>query len=360
MRALIPIVAVLVVACGPAAPAFEPEIPELPDVPLGLQANQLQVPDDNPMTPEKAALGWQLYYDARLSRDGSVSCASCHRPDAGFADPRRVSEGVDYKVGTRNSPTVINAALNASQFWDGRAASLEEQCLGPIQNPVEMASSLDLVVDTVSAIPGYRRQFRDVFGSEEVTADRIAKAVASFERVVLSGNAPFDRWLHGDEDDAMSESAIRGQELFRGKAGCSQCHLGNNFTDAAFDLYHNLGVGMDAEEPDPGRYEVTGAEKDRGAFKTPTLRNVTETAPYMHDGSVATLEEVIELYDRGGEPNPWLSPKIRPLGLTDQEKADLLAFMEALTGEVPEWTRRVPPLPPGPDDGATTAPGDRP
>ncbi len=333
-------------ACAPAQPAFDAEIPELPAMPIGLDDNYFLVPEDNPMTPEKVALGWQLYYDARLSVDGTVSCASCHAPDAGFADPDPVSTGVDGLKGGRNSPTVINAAFNARQFWDGRAATLEEQALGPIENPVEMANTLPQVLETLEGIPGYKQQFTAVFGGDEITADMVAKAIASFERTVVSGNSAWDKWVATKDPGVISEAALRGEELFRGKAGCSQCHLGFNFTDAHLDLYHNIGVGMLEEDFDEGRYAETQVIAHNGAFKTPGLRNVVETAPYMHDGSIATLEEVIEYYDQGGEPNDYLDPKISKLELTEHETADLIAFMEALTGEIPEFTRRAPRLPP--------------
>jgi cytochrome c peroxidase len=335
-------------ACTPAEPVFNAEVPELPAMPAGLDENYFTVPADNPMTPEKVALGWQLYYDPRLSVDGTVSCATCHEPDAGFADPEPVSTGVDGLQGGRNSPTVINAAFSARQFWDGRAATLEDQALGPIENPVEMANTLDQVLVTLEAIPGYKQQFTQVFGGEQITPAMVGKAIAAFERTVISGNSPWDQWNATKDDSVISEAALRGEELFRGKAGCSQCHLGFNFSDSHLDLYHNIGVGMTEEEFDEGRYGETQVVAHHGAFKTPTLRNVVETAPYMHDGSLATLEEVIDYYTKGGEPNPWLDPKITKTELSEHEVADLIAFMEALTGEIPEFTRRAPVLPPDP------------
>ena len=335
------------IACRGREPAFDPEIPEIPPLPLGLEADLLQIPEDNPVTPEKVALGWQLFYDTRLSEDETISCASCHVGGAGFADPRVGSVGVGGAVGGRNAPPVINAAFNATQFWDGRSPSLEDQALGPIQNPIEMAMTLEAVEERLNEIPGYRQQFRKVFGAERVSADLIGKAIATFERVVLSGNSPWDRWEQEDEEDAVSDAARRGEELFRGEKGrCARCHVGSNYSDASFGLFHNIGVGMNAPDPDLGRFAVTGQEEDRGAFKTPTLRDVAETTPYMHDGSLATLEEVIDFYVRGGEPNSWLDLKMRPLSLTNQEKQDLIAFLQALTGEVPEWAKRAPPLPP--------------
>lgn len=343
---LIGAVVLTTLACG-REPAFKPEIPAIPPLPLGLDSGLVMIPEDNPITPEKVALGWQLFYDTRLSKDETISCASCHLGGAGFADPRIGSVGVGGAVGGRNAPPVINAAFNASQFWDGRSPSLEDQALGPIQNPIEMATTLEACEARLNEIPGYQEQFREVFGAERISADMIGKAIATFERVVLSGNSPWDRWEHEREEAAVSDAARRGEELFRGKASCAQCHTGSNYSDADAGLFHNIGVGMSNPEPDMGRYAVTEQEEDRGAFKTPTLRNVAETAPYMHDGSVATLEEVIEFYERGGEPNPWLDSKMRPISnLTDQEKQDLLAFLQALTGEVPEWTKRAPPLPP--------------
>lgn len=300
-------------------------------LPRGLQAGAAYVPADNPPTAARVELGRFLYFDPRLSADATVSCATCHDPAHGFAEPRRTSVGVGGKTGTRNAPTVLNRLFSAEQFWDGRAADLEEQAKGPLVNPVEMAMpDHDAVVAVVRKIPGYAPLFEAAFGSREVTIDRIVQAIASYERTVLTGDSPFDRHAAGDQA-ALSAAAQRGLALFNGKANCVTCHAGFNFTDEG---YHNLGVGMDAPEPDLGRYAISKQEVDRGAFKTPTLRNVTETAPYMHDGSEATLRDVIEFYDRGGRPNPWLSKEMRPLGLTDAEKQDLLAFLEALTGPV--------------------------
>ena len=335
-------------ACGAPEPeVFEPVVHPVPDVPLGLDPAKMIVPTDNPTTPEKVALGWQLFYDPRLSADESLSCNSCHLAEYGFGDPDPVSLGVNGARGRRNSNPVVNAAFNASQFWDGRAATLEEQALGPLVDPVEMANTLRGVELRLNRIPGYRAQFATVFGSEEITAENVGKALAAFQRVVLSGNSPWDRYQAGDES-AVSEAAVRGFVVFEGKGGCSQCHLDELFTDSQYDVYHNIGVRLDKSNPDWGRYELTGQDEDRGAFKTPTLRQVAQTAPYMHDGSIATLEGVIDLYDRGGEPNDWLDPLIgTPLGLTDDEKADLLAFLESLTGEYSaEWITSAPPLPP--------------
>jgi cytochrome c peroxidase len=318
--------AALFVAAGPA----RAEDPALPVVPLGLDADALAIPEDNPLTPAKVELGKLLYFDGRLSKDGTVSCSTCHSPAAGWADPSPTSTGVGGGKGGRNSPTVINTAYGYFQFWDGRAPSLEEQSKGPIENPVEMATTHAAVVETIAGVEGYKPHFVAAYGDETVDIDRIAKAIASFERTVLSGNSAYDRYTQNKEEGALSDSAKRGLALFEGKANCTRCHVGFNFTDGVF---HNIGVGMDQPEPDLGRFVVTGQEADKGAFKTPTMRDISRTAPYMHDGSVATLEEVIEFYVRGGEPNQWLDPKMVKLDLTDQDKTDLVEFLKALDGD---------------------------
>ena len=300
--------------------------------PLGLDQDVFQVPEENPMTAEKVELGKLLYFDKRLSKDGTISCASCHDPKKGFTDQQQFSKGINGQFGTRNAPTVLNSAFNYFQFWDGRAASLEEQAVGPMANPVEMAHTLEGATQAIANIPGYKPYFKAAFGTEEVTIDRIAQAIATFERTLLSGNSAWDRSIYGGDKNALSESAKRGLQLFEGKALCTRCHVGFNLTD---NLFHNLGVGMDQKDPDLGRFKVTSKEEDKGAFKTSTLRDLKRTAPYMHDGSVKTLEEVIELYDKGGEANPWLDPKMEPLHLTEQEEADLLAFLQSLEGD---WT----------------------
>jgi cytochrome c peroxidase len=333
--------ALLSLALLPACQAEEP-VPErvetalIIEPPLGLEP--IPVPDDNPMTMEKVNLGKQLYFDTRLSADDTVSCATCHHPSKGWTDQAPVSTGIDGQKGGRSAPTVINSAYALFQFWDGRSPTLEDQAKGPIENPIEMGEIHENVVKKLNAIPGYRSQFQNVFGTD-VTIDGIAKAIAAFERTVISGDSPFDRFQAGD-DAALSDAAKRGLDLFLDKAQCSQCHVGFNLSDGVF---HNLGVGMDAEEPDMGRFVVTGEEKDKGAFKTPILRDLTKTAPYMHDGSEPTLEAVVEFYNRGGNANDWLDPKMLPLDLTDEEKADLVEFMKALDGNVEEV--KAPALP---------------
>ena len=306
-------------------------------LPLGLQGDSAYIPDDYPMNEGKIELGKLLYFDPRFSKDQTISCATCHNPFHGFADPKAVSEGVGRLLGGRNSPTVINRLFSADQFWDGRAKDLEEQAHGPLTNPVEMAmGSLDDVVATVKSIKGYEALFTKAFGEATVDMTRIAQAIAAYERTVVSGNSAFDRYQAGDKS-AMSPSAVRGMALFNGKANCVTCHASFNFTD---ENYRNIGVGMDKKVPDLGRFDVTKKEEDRGAFKTPTLRNVIHTAPYMHDGSEATLMDVVEFYDKGGIKNPQLSADMKPLNLTSSEKQDLVEFMHALTGDV---TNAEPP-----------------
>ena len=280
-------------------------------------------PADNPHLAEKVELGKQLFFDARLSSTGKVSCASCHDPEKGWSNGEAVATGVDGLKGGRSAPTVINTALQSLQFWDGRAGTLEEQALGPIQNPIEMNTTLPEAVKRLNAIPGYKAQFKKIFGTE-VTAEAIGKAIAAFERTVLSGDAPYDRYTAGDAK-ALSPAAERGRALFFGAARCSSCHSGPNFTDNAF---HNIGVGMDHETPDAGRFAISKLEGDTGAFKTPTLREIAKTAPYMHDGHLKTLEEVVEYYNKGGTQNAYLDEEIFELKLTKAQVADVVTFMK--------------------------------
>lgn len=355
-----------------AVPLNHEEI--IPQLPLGLAAGATQIVGlkENPLTRAKVELGRQLYFDTRLSSDNSVSCASCHHPDEGFARHTQFGIGVDGQEGGRNSPVSYNRILSSAQFWDGRAGSLEEQAVGPIANPIEMANTHEKAVATLKEIPGYVLQFDAVFGKGQINIDNVGKAIAAFERVLVTGpsaydyNEAFKRFANLDEDileslrednpevfaryqeakraaaaNPMSESALRGQELFFSKTvNCSACHVGANLAD---EKYHNLGIGMDSKTPDLGRFAVTNEAKDKGAFKTPTIRNVASTAPYMHDGSLKTLEEVVEHYNKGGTKNEWLSDKMRPLKLTDQNKKDLVNFMKACTGSFPRVERgRLP------------------
>ncbi len=292
-----------------------------PTVPLGLPA--IAWPEDNQPSAAKIELGKQLYFDPRLSKDNTVSCASCHDPKKGFSNGERFATGVGGQVGGRSAPSVINAAYYNQQFWDGRAKSLEDQALGPIQNPIEMALSLEDAVAKLSKIEGYRTQFKAVFGTD-VNKEGIAKAIAAYERTVVSGNAPYDKFKAGDEK-ALSAKAQRGMKLFFGKGHCSACHSGPSFSDGS---YHNVGVGMAADKPDVGRESISKLEGDRGSFKTPTLREIARTGPYMHDGSLKTLEEVVDYYNKGGTANDWLDEEIYTLKLTDEEKSDLVTFLK--------------------------------
>jgi len=308
--------------------------------PLGLPA--VPIPADNPPTAETVALGRRLYYDPMLSADNTVSCASCHAPEAGFSDPRPLSIGVGGKKGARHSPTVINSAYNFLQFWDGRAPSLEEQCKGPIANPVEMATTHANVVKRLRDDPKYVALFRDAWGTDQITIDLVAKSIASFERTVLSGNSPFDRFYYGHDKAALSPSAKRGLKLFMDakKGNCAVCHtIGKDYALFTDNKFHNLGVGADINGgmTDLGRFDQTKNEADWGAFKTPTLRNVAQRSPYMHDGTFPTLKDALGHYIGGGNLNPHLDKEIHALDfLTFDEREDLLAFLDSLSAPLPE------------------------
>jgi len=306
--------------------------------PLGLPP--VPIPADNPPTAETIALGRRLYYDPILSLDKTVSCATCHDPRFGFADPKPVSEGVDKKTGTRNSPPVVNAAYFKVQFWDGRAPSLEKQAEGPVQNPVEMAFTLTGVEQRLNADPSYRDEFAKAWGPGPITYEMVEKSIASFERTVISGNSPFDRWKYGHDEKAVDVSVKRGFIVFtsKKKGNCAACHLVGDkqalFTDNQF---HNIGVGVDMGQfTDVGLYAVTHNEADKGKFKTPSLRNIALSAPYMSDGSLKDLKQVVDFYIGAGNSNPNLDKEIHVLDfLTGQERSDLEAFLNSLTGEMP-------------------------
>ncbi|MFO1006899.1 MAG: cytochrome c peroxidase [Planctomycetaceae bacterium] len=336
-------------------------------LPEGLSLGQSQIVglDKNPLTRAKIELGRQLYFDTRLSADNTISCASCHHPDDGYARHTQFGVGIGGQMGGRNSPVSHNRILSSLQFWDGRADSVEAQAVGPIQNPIEMGNTHEGCVKTLQAIPAYAAQFKSVFKADKITIDQVGQALASFERTIVTGTSPFDANeaykpfasmekedlddLKNDDPKAyakyeaaaalvkampMSESAKRGQTLFFSeRVNCSACHVGANLAD---EKYHNLGIGMDAKEPDLGRYVITKVDADKGAFKTPTIRNVELSAPYMHDGSLATLMDVVEHYNKGGTPNAHLSDKVKPLKLTEQEKLDIVEFMKACTGPFPK------------------------
>ena len=342
----------------------------LADTPLGLP--ELPVPADNLQTPQKIALGSRLFNDVRFSATGDVACATCHAADKAFTDsPLSVSEGINKLTGTRNAPTVVNAAYNKTQFWDGRSPDLEDQALHPFLNPVEMAlPDHEPILRIIRDDDTYPGMFREVFDVDagDITMTEVTMAIAAFERTQISGDSRFDRWYFGGETDALNDEEQRGFAVFLGNGRCVSCHVIEQdhalFTD---HLFHNIGIGINdiqdrvpelaaafqvaknegldvdvavLTDPDTshlGRFAVDDQLSSLGGFKTPTLRNIAVTAPYMHDGSLATLREVVEHYNNGGvtdpdDPvNPFLSGGIRPLNLTEQEIDDLVAFMEALT-----------------------------
>ena len=326
-------------------------------LPLGLKPDSFRIPKDNPLTDDKIDLGRLLFFDARLSANDSVACVTCHVPEKAFTDNSRVSTGINGRQGTRNAPTVINRIAGSEQFRDGRAATLEEQAKGPLISPIEMGMpDYEAVINKVKNIAGYRVLFERAF-DREPTIDDLARAIASFERTIVSGNSRWDQYLAGDVA-ALTEAEIRGLVIFQSKGRCTQCHSGWNFTD---EKYHNIGIDWDLPEPDKGRFNVTNNENDNGAFRTPTLREVAHTGPYMHDGRFNTLEQVVDYYSSGVIANPYLDVELRrsnlsleetlelysednrpekredflvqELKLTEQEKSDLVAYMKALTGE---------------------------
>ena len=303
-------------------------------LPAGLQEDAAQIPDDNPITPEKVALGKKFFWDTRWSASGTVACVSCHRPDHGWSDSSRFSTDFAGKPSPRHTPTIVNRLFSDQQHWSGIRPSLEEQA------GLDVNKTDEKLMRELGSIPTYRAEFRAVFGRDFDPAG-VAQAIAAYVRTILSGDSPYDRFQAGDTS-AMSESAQRGLTLFEGKAMCSRCHAGFNFTG---ENYRNIGVGMAGKNPDLGRFTVTGDDPDRGAFKTPTLRDVAKRGPYMHDGSEKTLEDVVAFYNRGGVKNAWLSSDVRPLGLTATEQADLVEFLKALTGEMDPDVGRPPVLP---------------
>ncbi|MBW2058699.1 MAG: c-type cytochrome [Deltaproteobacteria bacterium] len=339
-------------------------------VPLGLPP--VPVPEDNPQSAEKVVLGEKLFKDRRFSADGTISCAHCHNPAKAFTDGLPVAEGIGRLKGTRNSPTVVNSAYYTSLFWDGRRPSLEEQAKDPFVNSVEhgLGGAQDFhrfVVKIIQQDQDYLDRFKAVFDveAEQITIDHVVKAIASFERTLISGDSPFDRYMYGEDKSALSESAKRGLELYKGKARCQECHtISANYALFTDNKFHNLGVGFrkirprlreivrefrmakhkggeldesiltKAEISELGRFVVTLKTSDIGAFKTPTLRNIAVTGPYMHDGSLESLEEVMALYNKGGEKNPFLG-SVRVLNLTEEEIRDIIEFLKSLTS--PEY-----------------------
>ncbi len=302
----------------------------MPQIPMGLDQDQFYVPKDNPLTKEKIELGRFLFFDKRLSKNNTIACSSCHIPELAFTDGQPVSAGVNHQQGGRSAPIAINRAFSKAQFWDGRATTLEDQSVGPFTNPIEhgFADYPEMIVK-MNKIEGYKKEFKEAFGGE-ISVETIGKAIASFQRTLLSGNSPFDRHDIGGDEKALSPAAIPGLDLFRNKARCTKCHSGFNFSDEKF---HNLGIGFDNSAVDTGRFHVTKDIKDMGAFKIPTLREISRTAPYMHDGRFPTLMDVVNFYNQGGVKNPFQDPLIIPLDLTGNEKQDLLEFLRSLNGE---------------------------
>ena len=298
--------------------------------------DRIPFPADNPYTPEKAALGKMLFFDPRLSRDQNLNCASCHNPSFGWEAPLPKAIGAAGAPLKRQSPTVLNRAWAKHFFWDGRANSIEAQARGPIESKAEMDMPLAAVVRRLQTVKGYQTAFQLAFPRDGITETTVLKALATYERTLVSGLAPFDRWIQGDEK-AISASAKNGFRVFTGKARCSACHVGWNFTDEAF---HDVGTPTD----DLGRFDITKNPADRYAVKTPTLRELTQRAPYMHNGSLASVEAVIDHYVSGGVARPTRSPLVGPLPLTRAECQDLLAFLKTLTSE--NLPLAMPVLPP--------------
>jgi cytochrome c peroxidase len=296
----------------------------------------MPVPADNPLTEDKAALGRRLFFDPVLSNDRSVSCATCHDPARAFADGRTLAVGVFGRVGKRHSPSLVNRGFGRTHFWDGRAATLEAQVLQPIVDPNEMDLSLEEAAKRLNDHESYRAAFQSVFG-RPISQEDLGRALATYLRTIRSGDAPYDRFIAGDPDGLSSEQQL-GLRIFRTKGRCFICHFEPLFSDENF---HSTGVAWRIESgsatgsyQDDGRFLVSSRELDRERFKTPTLREIARTAPYMHDGSQATLADVVDFYDRGGRPNPNLFPAIGPLNLSAEEKQALIAFLEALSGVV--------------------------
>lgn len=289
--------------------------------------HSVPVPADNQVTPVRIELGRTLFFDPRLSAKGMLSCASCHNPALGWADGRPTAVGHDMKILGRATPTIVNAAFNPLQMWDGRKASLEDQALGPFESVDEQNLPLEELESRVRAIPGYATLFARAYPDEPISRVTIAKAIASFERTILSEDAPFDRWRAGNRG-ALSPAAQRGFALFTGKANCALCHQGFNFTDNGF---HNIGLNEPGAAADPGRFAHKKVAVLKGAFKTPTLRDVAMTSPYMHNGMYTTLEQVVAHYDRGGDTKDNLDANMKPLGLSAEEQNDLVEFMRSLT-----------------------------
>ncbi len=340
------VISLLPIACDSGAPAKTPTPMPRPLVddttPAGFPGGTatMRAPADNPLTEPRAQLGKRLFFDKQLSRTGEVSCGTCHLRDNAFSDPQAVSTGVDQRQGTRNAPALVNLAWGESFFWDGRAATLEEQAGKPIEHPDEMDLPLAQAVARVTADPTYEQAFTEAYGGA-ATDESLRKAIASFVRALVSGSSPYDRHLRGDDRD-FGDAERRGEDIFMSEKGsCFHCHPPGMLTNEGF---FNNGTYRDGG--DPGRQLVTNRTGDLGKFKVPGLRNVEASAPYMHDGSLATLEDVVDAYDRGGSGHPATDPSIQPLALSTAEKADLVAFLRSLTDRAfladPRWTAGSP------------------
>jgi len=320
------VAAIAGIGAVPAQTTGDTSVPADPLLAAFRRPASIPAPADNPTTADKVALGKLLFFDPRLSGSGAMSCASCHNPSLGWQDGLATGIGAHGEVLARHTPTILDIAWAEPLFWDGRADTLEEQAKGPLTAPAEMAMPADRLVATVAGTPAYRAALGRIFPGQGVTIETITRAIAAYERTIVSGEAPFDRWVAGDAA-ALSDSARRGFALFNGKGHCASCHSGWRLTD---DGFHDIGLPGD----DIGRAKIMpGLIILDHAFKTPTLRNVAERAPYMHDGSIATLEQVIDLYDHGFVRRPSLSDQIAPLGLSAPDKADLLAFLQSLSGK---------------------------
>jgi cytochrome c peroxidase len=331
-------------ACGPARSQLERDNPIRPIAapPFGMEEFFKEAPQQP--VPSRVRLGRWLFFDTRLSADGTISCASCHRPEHAFSEPTAVSTGIGGRKGTRKAPALVNLAARTvlpdipedrelSFFWDGRVSSLEHQVLVPIADRNEMGLDHQSMVQRISGLRGYGPYFNEAFGSDEITRERIAAALSDYVRTRMSGNSPYDRWAYGNDAGAMSEEAKRGSEIFFFSGNCASCHAGFNFSDGRF---HRLGIGWDPVTKafkDEGRFAVTKNPRDLGAFKTPGLREVSRRAPYMHDGSLATLRDVVEFYNGAGTPGAPQSGRVRPLRLAEREIDALVAFLKSLDGE---------------------------
>ncbi|MFZ4621315.1 MAG: cytochrome-c peroxidase [Bacteroidota bacterium] len=287
----------------------------------------MEFPNDNPYSAEKAELGRYLFFDKRFSRDTSVACGTCHRPEFAFADSGNVfSKGFHGLPGVRNSPSLTNTGYNTSYFWDGTVLTLEKQAIAPIINPVEMNMDTDTLIIRLKNESQYRSLFTSAWGTPEITLERITRSLATFQRTLVSGSSPFDDWNRGN-NDAISASAKRGYELFFGEKGdCFHCHASYNFTD---NMFHNNGTEL--FPADEGRYRLTNNAADKGKFRTPTLRNIAKTSPYMHDGKFTTLVQVLAHYNMGGKNSETKDILMRPLGLTEQDQTDIIEFLRSLS-----------------------------